>query len=79
MSWIVENDVYCQNVDDDDDDDDGDDDEDDDEDDKLAFCLDDCPLNELSTLQCLKELATLQCLKELATFLQQYTVVYISL
>ena len=54
--------MYCQNVDNDDDNDDNN--GDDDEDDKLPFCLDDDPLNELSTLQ---------CLKELATFLQHYT------
>ena len=60
--------------DDDEDDDDGDDeehddDEDDDEDDKLAFCLDERPLNELSTLQ---------CIEGLATFLQQCTVYIIA-
>ena len=66
------NDVYCQNVDDDDNDDgdDDDDEEDDDEDDKLAFCLDDRPLNELSTLQ---------CIEGLATFLQQCTIYHCTL
>ena len=59
--WILEDDDNDQNSDggdteDDNDKDDDVDDDFDDEDDKLLFCLDGNPLNELSTIQCSIEL-----------------------